>query len=40
MFTGDSPTIAELGAAANWHRIVERKAVGVDFLIARVAEVP
>ncbi|MEI4262333.1 major capsid protein [Roseovarius sp. D0-M9] len=35
---GDSPTITELGAAANWNRIVERKAVGLAFLIARVAE--
>lgn len=35
---GDSPTIAELGAAANWNRIVERKAVGMAFLIARVTE--
>jgi len=29
---GDSPTIAELKAAANWDRVVERKAVPIAFL--------
>ncbi|NKX43599.1 major capsid protein [Roseicyclus persicicus] len=33
---GESPTIAELALAANWNRVVERKAVGLAFLIARV----
>jgi len=29
---GESPTIAELGAAAHWARVVERKATGLAFL--------
>lgn len=29
---GESPTIAELGAAAHWDRVVERKAVPLAFL--------
>lgn len=29
---GDSPTIAELANAANWDRVVERKAAGLAFL--------
>ena len=34
----DSPSIAELGAAGNWPRVVERKAVGLAFLVARIEE--
>ena len=34
----DSPSIAELGAAGNWSRVVERKAVGLAFLVARIEE--
>lgn len=34
---GDSPTIAELAGATNWNRVVERKAVGLAFLVSRVA---
>ena len=33
---GDSPTIAELELAANWNRVVERKAVGVAFLTSKL----
>lgn len=29
---GESPTIAELGTAAHWDRVVERKAVPLAFL--------
>lgn len=32
---GDSPTIAELAAAAHWDRVVERKAVPLAFLVAK-----
>lgn len=32
---GDSPTIAELGAAAHWDRVVERKAVPMAFLVTK-----
>lgn len=32
---GDSPTIAELSAAAHWDRVVERKAVPLAFLVAK-----
>ncbi|MNR09522.1 hypothetical protein D3C85_1257260 [compost metagenome] len=32
---GDSPSIAELGAAAHWDRVVERKAVPLAFLVAK-----
>lgn len=36
---GESPTIAELGTATNWDRVVDRKAVGLAFLISRVETV-
>lgn len=32
VIAGESPTIAELGAAAHWERVVERKAVPLAFL--------
>lgn len=32
---GDSPSIAELSAAAHWDRVVERKAVPLAFLVAK-----
>ncbi|MNF53738.1 hypothetical protein D3C84_351390 [compost metagenome] len=32
---GDSPSIAELGAASHWDRVVERKAVPLAFLVAK-----
>jgi hypothetical protein len=32
---GDSPSIAELGAAAHWDRVVDRKAVPLAFLVAK-----
>jgi hypothetical protein len=32
----DSPSLAELALAANWNRIVERKACGIAFLVSRV----
>ena len=35
--TDESPTIAELALAANWNRVVERKAAGVAFLVAKIA---
>lgn len=35
--TGESPTLAELATAANWSRVVERKAVPLAFLIANVS---
>lgn len=34
---GESPTIAELALAANWNRVVERKAAGLAFLVAKLA---
>ena len=34
--TDESPTIAELALAANWNRVVERKAAGVAFLVAKI----
>ncbi|MFV0645255.1 MAG: major capsid protein [Sphingomonadaceae bacterium] len=33
---GESPTIAELADAANWSRVVERKAVGLAFLKSKL----
>jgi hypothetical protein len=35
----DSPSLAELALAVNWNRIVERKAVGLAFLVSRVVSV-
>jgi hypothetical protein len=35
----ESPTIAELALAANWNRILDRKAIPIAFLIARAASV-
>jgi hypothetical protein len=35
----DSPSLAELALAANWNRIVERKAVGLAYLVSRVVSV-
>jgi len=32
----ESPTIAELALAANWNRVVERKAAGIAFLKSRL----
>ncbi|MDT8327531.1 MAG: hypothetical protein RQ750_09145 [Roseovarius sp.] len=32
----ESPTIAELALAANWRRVVERKAAGIAFLVAKL----
>jgi hypothetical protein len=34
---GESPTIAELALAANWNRVVERKAAGLAYLVAKLA---
>ncbi len=34
---GESPTIAELALAANWNRVVERKAAGLAFLVSKLA---
>ena len=33
---GESPTLAELALAANWRRVVERKAAGVAFLVSKL----
>lgn len=33
---GDSPSLAELAMAANWNRVVERKAAGLAFLKSRL----
>jgi len=35
----DSPSLAELALAANWNRVVERKATGLAFLVSRVVSV-
>jgi hypothetical protein len=32
----ESPTIAELALAANWNRVVERKAAGIAFLVSKL----
>ncbi len=32
----ESPTIAELALAANWNRVVERKAAGLAFLVSKL----
>jgi len=32
----ESPTIAELANAANWRRVVERKAAGIAFLVSKI----
>ncbi len=32
----ESPTIAELANAANWRRLVERKAAGIEFLVSKL----
>ena len=32
----ESPTIAELALAANWRRVVERKAAGLAFLVSKI----
>jgi hypothetical protein len=34
---GDSPSMAELATAANWTRVVERKAIPLAYLISKVA---
>lgn len=34
--SADSPSIAELQAAANWNRVVERKAVPLAFLLSKL----
>jgi hypothetical protein len=37
--TAESPTIAELALAANWNRILDRKAIPIAFLIAKAVAV-
>ena len=34
---GESPTIAEMGDASHWQRIIERKSVPLAFLVSKVA---
>ncbi|ROO23776.1 major capsid protein [Salinisphaera orenii] len=34
---GESPTIAEMGEASHWQRVIERKSVPLAFLVSKVA---